>query len=100
MDCSLSASFVHGISQARITGVGLPFPFLGDLLDTGIDLESSALVGDSLPLSHLGSPQFGVICYFLIIRLRFCILGKDTTEVKVSSSVYHIRVYMMLIFYW
>ena len=35
---------------------GLPFPSLGDLPDPGIELMSPALAGNSLPLSHLGSP--------------------------------------------
>ena len=34
---------------------GLPFPFPGDLLDSGIEPVSLALQVDSLPLSHLGS---------------------------------------------
>ena len=35
---------------------GFPFPFLGDLPDSGIQPKSPALQVDSLPLSHLGSP--------------------------------------------
>ena len=36
---------------------GLPFPSPGDLPDLGIQPASAALQADSLPLSHLGSPQ-------------------------------------------
>ena len=36
---------------------GLPFPSPGDLPDPGIRTESPAWQVDSLPLSHLGSPQ-------------------------------------------
>ena len=39
---------------------GLPFPSPGDLPNAGIKPQSPAspsLVGDSLPLSHLGSPS-------------------------------------------
>ena len=36
---------------------GLPFPTPGDLPDPGIQPESPVLQADSLPLSHLGSPQ-------------------------------------------
>ena len=36
---------------------GLPFPSPGDLPDPGIEPRSPALQADSLPLSHLGSPQ-------------------------------------------
>ena len=35
---------------------GLPFPSPGNLPNPGIELESSALQADSLPLSHQGSP--------------------------------------------
>ena len=36
--------------------IGLPFPTPGDLPDPGIELASTALEADSLPLSHLWSP--------------------------------------------
>ena len=36
---------------------GLPFPSPGDLPNPGIKPTSPALQADSLPLSHLGSPQ-------------------------------------------
>ena len=36
---------------------GLSFPPPGDLSDPGIKPRSLALQADSLPLSHLGSPQ-------------------------------------------
>ena len=35
---------------------GLPFPSPGDLPHPGIKLESPALAGDCLPLSHQDSP--------------------------------------------
>ena len=56
MDCTPAGSSVHGILQARI----LPCPPPGDLPDPGnepISPASPALQGDSLPLSHRGSPQ-------------------------------------------
>ena len=43
------------------TGVGLPFPPPGDLPDPGTEPRSpgsSALAGNSLSLSHLGSPWY------------------------------------------
>ena len=46
MDCSPPGSSVHGVSQARILD-GLPFPFLGNLPDPGIETVSPALVADS-----------------------------------------------------
>ena len=39
---------------------GLPFPSPGDLPDPGIEPTSPAWQGDSLPLSHLVSPQLNV----------------------------------------
>ena len=40
MDCSLPGSSVHGILQARITGVGYHAGPLGDLIDPGIEPTS------------------------------------------------------------
>ena len=37
---------------------GLPFPSPGDLPDPGNEPVSPELPGDSLPLSHLGSPTY------------------------------------------
>ena len=56
MDCSLPGSSVHGIFQARILD-WLPFPSPGDLPNSGVQSMSSALQGDSLLLSHQGSPN-------------------------------------------
>ena len=60
MDCSLSGSSVHGISQARILKrVGLAFPPPGDLPHPGIKPTSPvspSLQVDSLPLSHWEAP--------------------------------------------
>ena len=55
MDCISPGSSVHGIFQARILE-WVAISFSGDLLNPGIELESSALQADSLPLSHQGSP--------------------------------------------
>ena len=43
---------------------GLPFPSPGDLPDPGIKLTSPALQGDSLPLSHLGSPYSHLVYFY------------------------------------
>ena len=45
MDCSPPGSSIHGISQARILGNGLPFPSPGDLPDPGSEPTSPALIG-------------------------------------------------------
>ena len=50
---------------------GLPFPSPGDLSDPGLEPASPALAGDSLPLSHLGSPLIqlvSVIAAFVFLR--------------------------------
>ena len=56
MDCSLTGSSVHGISQARIME-WLPFPSPRDLLHPGIELRFPALPADSLPLNHPLKPN-------------------------------------------
>ena len=55
MDHSPPGFSVHGILQARILE-WLPFPFPGDLLDSGIEPESLALQADSLPSEPPGKP--------------------------------------------
>ena len=55
MDHSLPGSSVHGILQARILE-WLPFPFPGDLPDSGVESESLALQADSLPSEPPGKP--------------------------------------------
>ena len=55
-DYSLPASSVHVISQQEYWS-GLPFPPPGDHPNSGIEPMSPALQADSLPLSHLESPQ-------------------------------------------
>ena len=51
MDCSLSGSSVHGISEARIME-WVAIPFSRDLLAPGIKPAFPALQVDSLPPSH------------------------------------------------
>jgi len=54
MDCSLTGSSVHGISQARNAGVGC-FSFPGDLPNLGIEptsLVSLALAGGFFTAVH------------------------------------------------
>ena len=60
MDCSPPGSSVHGISQARNTGVGCHF-LLQEILATQGSNPSllHLLQGCSLPLSHQRSPQAG-----------------------------------------
>ena len=56
MDSSPPGSSVHGNSQARILEC-VAISFSGNLPDQGIKPASSAWRVDSLPLSHLGSPE-------------------------------------------
>ena len=56
MDCSPPDSSVHGIFQAKDTGVGCPFPSPGELPDPGIEPRSPTLQADSLPSELQGKP--------------------------------------------
>ena len=55
MDCSLSASSIHGFSRQKYWS-GVPFHSSGDLPDPGIEPGSPALQADFYHLSHQGSP--------------------------------------------
>ena len=59
IDCSLTASSVHEILQARILNE-LPFPPPGDLPNPGIEPGSPALQADSLPSEPPGKPSLCV----------------------------------------
>ena len=54
MDCSLPGSSVHGILQATLEWVAIPFS-KGLFLTQGSNLHLLHGQADSLPLSHLGS---------------------------------------------
>ena len=58
-DCNPPGASLHGILQARILE-WVAILFSRDLPHPGIKPPSSALQADSLPLSHLGSPQLGL----------------------------------------
>ena len=49
LDCSPPGSSVHGILQAKNTGVSSYFPSPGDLPNPGIKPRSPTLKADSLP---------------------------------------------------
>ena len=57
MNCSLPASSVHGISQAR-TLEWLPFPSPGDLPAPGIESACPALVGRFFTTEPPGKPVY------------------------------------------
>ena len=56
MACSLPGFFIHGIFQAKNTGVGCHFLLQGNLSDLGIKPGSPALQADSLLYEPLGKP--------------------------------------------
>ena len=56
MECSPPGSSVHGFSRQEYWS-GLPFLPPGDLPFPYIKTRSPALQGDSVPLSHKGSPK-------------------------------------------
>ena len=63
LDCSLPGSSVHGIFQARITGLGFYFPPPRDLLDPGIKPVSAASQADSLSDKPSGKPGNHISAY-------------------------------------
>ena len=73
MDCSPPRSSVHGFSRQEYWSE-LPFPPPGDPPDSRIELESPAslaLAVDSIPLSHLGSPQRSLTSSLIRISCEF-----------------------------
>ena len=55
MECSLQASSVHGILQAKLLE-WVAVHFKGDLPDSGIEPRSPTLQADSLPSETPGKP--------------------------------------------
>ena len=73
MDCSLPGSSLHGIFPGKNTGVGWHFLLQEVFLTQGSNLVLLHWQVDSLPLSHLGSPEDqyrSVNNYVLSILLR------------------------------
>jgi len=62
MDCSPSGSSVHRIFPGKNTGVGCHFLLQGTFRTQGLNLHLLCWQEDSLPLSHLGSPECTVRC--------------------------------------
>ena len=60
MECSLPGSIMGFFRQEYWSG--LPFPFPGDLPDTGIVLGSPALQADSFPSEPPGKPMRHLKC--------------------------------------
>ena len=61
-DCNLPGSSVHGVSQARILE-WIVFLFPEDLPNPGVKTASPTWQANSLPLIHLGSPNFDTVIY-------------------------------------
>ena len=60
MDCSPPGSSVHGTFQEEYWS-GLPFPTLGELLDTEMEPVSPALQAALLPSEPPGEPKRSLI---------------------------------------
>ena len=68
MDYNPPGSSIHQIPRHKYWS-GLPFPSPADLPDPGIKPMSPALQADSLPLSHLGSPNHD-ICMVVSLEIE------------------------------
>ena len=64
MDCSPPGFSVHVILQGKNTGVGWYFFPQGIFLTQGSNLHLLRWQVDSLPLSHLGSPETHTVIPF------------------------------------
>ena len=64
MDGSSPGSSVHGIFQARNTGVGFNFLFRGIFQTQGSNPHLLHRQTDSLPLHHRGSPDLNITALF------------------------------------
>ena len=86
-----------GLSWQEYWG-GLPFPPTGDLPDPGIEPESpaaAALVADSLPLGHLGSPKYiySVIYVYTHISELLCHTPEINT-IRSDQSLRRVRLFV------
>ena len=100
LDCSLSDSSVHGISQARNWN-GLPFPSPGDLPDPGIKLTSPALAGRFFTTEPPGMPAHFLAIVLKCVCLVFSsVLGPilpPNWESKLSETL---SILLMLSYFW
>ena len=87
MDCRPQAPLSMEFSKQE-NWSELPFSTPGDLPNPGIEpvsLLSTALEADSLPLSHLGSPQDFTLCPILFNI--FVIMGDESSLVNVQKII-------------
>ena len=87
MDCRPQAPLSMEFSRQEYWSE-LPFSTPGDLPNPGIEpvsLLSTALEADSLPLSHLGSPQDFILCPILFNI--FVIMGDESSLVNVKKII-------------
>ena len=82
MDCSLSGSSIHGILQAKNTGVGVPFPSPGNIPDPGIEPRSPALQQILYHLSQQGS----LCCCYSVTPSHLTMWPPWTTAHQASLS--------------
>ena len=75
MDCSPPGSCVHGISQARIQGLGCPFSSPGDHPNPGIKPRFPALQADSLTFES----TLDYLSYLMQCRV-LCMLSRSVVS--------------------
>ena len=70
---------------------GLPFPSPGDLPDPGIEPTSPAWQGDSLPLSHLVSPQLNVhVSLWTKVAPHMCVCVCVCAHTHLCTTLAHV----------
>ena len=90
MDCSLPASSVRGISQAR-TLEWLPFP-PPEVPTQGLNSSLLCVLHwqvDSLPLSHLGSPLMFLLLLLLLLSRSVMSDSSDPMDCSLPGSSVH-----------
>jgi len=98
MDCSLTASSVHGIPQAR-TLEWVARSSLGDLPDPGIKPTSPALQADSSPSEPGGCKWLNIMLIHNLVSGRECFTQKNITF-AVSLQILKTEKLVMTVMQW
>ena len=70
----------------------LPFPSPGDLPNPGIESESPASVGNSLPLSHQGRPKHWLSQHYLANLYKSISPHSNSTNIPITGIIFNTHI--------
>ena len=91
MDCIHQAPLSVEFSRQEYWNA-LPFPSPGDLPNPGIESESPASVGNSLPLSHQGRPKHWLSQHYLANLYKSISPHSNSTNIPITGIIFNTHI--------